>query len=496
VTWHALIKNINAATQALAAQQSVAAAAGSTAGAPSADEETARAELRIIELDESAAKLKDDLVQHRAIVAREEATAAAIGDHVTDLRNALAESNNQLQQMREAAGLSDSSGVGAEKKKLTDDLNEARTRLQYLEDTSKGTKQDLDAIETQKKVVDDLTVQLTDAEKRLRIADYELTHSDAWRKELQAIADQQAVIKAEQQKQAEEQKRVDALKADLAAREAEAQKLADERAKQQAILDKKQQEAQAAATAQRKAELEKELGLISEATQLHVLTLHAAAAEAVVQVRAAVDQASTQLQGTVTQATQTIGDTAAAVVTTASTAIAANLSAAMQSLLGLVSGGPQNSTDVQSGPNSRDVGSPFAGQFFGDNGEIAGGSIGDPTYASFVQAFADSKQRYLDDNAPGKQKYQAGEALAQQQLEAIWVKTGGFARFHETLEQIYRMLKDQTNAAKASPRGTPRPPPPPPPPTSGARFTIHLPTMAPRPPTGDSLATLIRTGRF
>jgi len=455
---------------------------------------SAQAELNIINIDEEAARLQADLDQHKQLVTDEEAVATKMGEHVTDLQNSLQESNDQLQKMRDAAGLGDSSGVGAEKKKLTDDLNEARARLQYLEDTSKGTKDDLAAIETQKKAVDDLTTQLNDAEKRIRIADYELTHSDAYKQQLQQIADQQAAIVAEQQKQADEKKHLDELKEDLATREAAAQKLADERAAQQAILNKQQNDAQAAATAQRKADLEKELGVLTEHTTLQGLTLHAAAAEAVTDVQTAVNQASTTIQGTVGQATQTIGTVAATAVTDAGTRIAAHLSAAMKSLLDLVSGGDQTSQDVSGGAKGRDIGSQFAGQFFDDTGQIAGGAIGDPTYATWVQAFMDSKKRYEEDAAtPGRQGFQFQEARQQQQLEAIWQQLGGLDRFHKTLDQIWRMLKDQSSAVASIASNTK---PPVAPPISTARLALHLPKPAPRPPTGDSLRTLIMTGRL
>jgi len=484
-----------------------ASASPSSPGESNASESAKRAELSIIELDEAAAKISADVDKHRQLVTAEEAVATTIGDHVTDLQNTLAESNDQLQQMREAAGLNDTSGVGAEKKKLTDDLNEARARLQYLEDRSKGTAEDLKAIETQKKAVDDLTAQLTDAEKRLRIADYELTHSDAWQKELQAIAEQQAVIKAEQQKQADEKKRLDAMKADLAEREAKAQKIADERAAQQAIIDKQQQEAQAAATAQRKADLQKELGDVALATKAHVGIIHSAAADAAQKVQDVVTDAGTQLEDTAAQVSQTIASTATQAVAETGAAIQKQLSSAMQSLLDLVAGGPQDANASGDSTKDREYGSQFAGQFRDEQGNIAGGSIGDPTYASYVQSFAASKKRSAADYAAGKGMDQAREAQFQSQLETIWVQLGGFARFHETLEQIVRMLDKQgtaisgisrTPSASYPPRSAPPPSPTARPPRG--QLWLNLPKKAPVVPKKDDPRTqmqvMIRTGQL
>jgi len=490
-----LIRNLAAATAsadaAATAIESIPSPSGSATLSPS-DEASARAELRIIQIDEEGAKLQADLDERKKLVSAEEAVATKIGEHITDLQDVFAKANDQLQKMRDAAGLGDSSGVGAEKKKLTDDLNEARARLQYLEDTSKGTKDDLKAIETQKKTADDLTARLNDAEQRLRIADYELTHSDAWKKQLQTIADQEAAIKAEQEKQAEEKKRVDELKEVLATREAAAQKLADERAEQQAILDKQQQDAQAAATAQRKADLEKELGMLAESTAIHTLTIHAAAAEASTQVQTAVAQATTQLQDTATQASETIAASATAAVASAGAAITSQVSEAMKSLLALLAGGNQTSQDAQ-GRDGHDIGSQFAGQFFDETGQIGGGAIGDATYATYVQAYIASKARYLADNAPGRQGYQFAEARQQQQLEALWQELGGFARFHKTLEQIARDLQTQSSAISSVSRAVSAPKQPA---TSQARVQIFLPRFAPPKPPGQSLLSLIRTGRL
>ncbi len=490
-----LIRNLAAATAgadaAAAAIESIPSPSSSATLSPS-DEASARAELRIIQIDEEGAKLQAGLDEHKRLVADEEAVATKMGDHITDLQESLAESNDQLQKMREAAGLGDSSGVGAEKKKLTDDLNEARARLQYLEDTSKGTAEDLKAIETQKTAVVDLTAKLDDAEKRFRVADFELTHSEAWQKQLDAIAAQQAVIADEQKKQADEQKRIDEMKANLAARQAEAQKLDDERAAQQAILDKQQQDAQAAATAQRKADLEKELGMMAESTAVHVFTLHAAAAEASTQVQTAVDQASTQLQDMAAQASETIATNATAAVASAGAAITSQVSEAMKSLMALLAGGSQTSQETPSG-DGHDIGSQFAGQFFDETGQIGGGAIGDSTYATYVQAYIDSKARYLADNSPGKQQYQFEEARQQQQLEALWQELGGFDRFHKTLEQIARDLQTQSSAISSVSRAVSAAKQPA---TSQARVQIYLPRFAPPKPPGQSLLSLIRTGQL
>jgi hypothetical protein len=397
--------------------------------------------------------------------------------------------------MRKAAGLGDESGVGAEKKKLTDDLNEARARLQYLEDMNAGA----DAIAAQKKAADDLTAQLAEVEKRFRVADYDLTHSDAWQKQLQAIADQQAVIKAEQQKQAEEGKHLDAMKADLAEREAKAQVLADERAVQQAVLDKQQQEAQTKAIAQRKADLQKELGDVAAATTAHVGIIRAAAAEATQQVQDAVDQAGTQLADTAAQVSQTIATTAENTVASAASSIAASASSAMKSLLDLVNGGPQTSQDYGDPKGdwqkNKDIGSQFAGQFLDDTGQIGGGFIGDATYAAWVQAYIDSKKRLAADNAPGMQQYQGKEIQGQMQLEQLWQQLGGFARFNETLDQIWREQQKQStaiagmNKAVNAPRQRPT--------MSAGRVALYLPKPAPRPdPSKTQLQVLIRTGQL
>jgi hypothetical protein len=488
---------VEAAANAASSALSGISAIGAPSGAAPIDDATAkRAELNIIELDETAAKISADVDQHKELVKSEEAVATKIGEHISDLQNTLTESNDQLAKMREAAGLSDSSGVGAEKKKLTDDLNEARARLQYLEDKSKGTAEDLKAIEEQKKAVTDLTAQLTDAEKRLRIADYELTHSDAWQKQLQAIADQQAVIKAEQQKQADEKKHLDEMKEDLAAREAKAQKVADDRAAQQAILDKQQQDAQAAATAQRKADLEKELGDVATVTTARVGIIHAAAAAAVQTVQTAVSDAGTQLQDVAAQVSTTIANTATQAVETAGTAIKAQVSSAMKSLLDLVGGGSQTSQDVQGGPDNRDIGSQFAGQFFDETGKIAGGSITDATYADYVKSYETAKKRYADDYKSGNLQDQFAEARQMMQLEMIWQQLGGFARFNsQTLEQIVSKLND-TNSAINSVRRTVSAPPPLPrmTPERALRFK---PTIAPKKDDSKTmLQVLIRTGQL
>jgi hypothetical protein len=490
-----LVMNIRAATAAattLATTLSGIGDSGLPTGATPIDDTAAkRAELNIIELDEAAAKIGQDVDKHKELITAEEAVATKIGDHVTDLQNALTASNDQLQEMRNAAGLGDESGVGAEKKKLTDDLNEARARLQYLEDTNAGA----DAIAAQKKAADDLTAQLTDAEKRFRVADYELSHSDAWQKQLQAIADQQALIKDEQQKQAEEQKHLDDMKADLAAREAEAQKLADERAAQQAIIDKQQQDAQAQALALRKAELQKELGDLTAATAAHVGIIRSAAAEATQQVQDAVTQGATQLVDTAAQVSQTIATTAATAVADAGKAIEEQMSAALKSLLDLVAGPPESANSFGDATKDKEYGSQFAGQFRDDQGNVSGGAISDPTYAAYVQAYIASKKRYEADNAPGMQQYQGREVQGQMELEQLWQQLGGEARFNATLDQIYRKLNDQSSAIAGINKAVnvPRPRPS----LSSGRVALYLPKVAPRPdPNKNLIAILIRTGQL
>lgn len=508
MTWPALIKNINAATQALAEQQALAAASGSAAAAPSTDEATARAELRIIELDESEARLKDDLERHQAIVTREEAAATAIGNHITDLQNALADSNDQLRKMREVAGLDDASGVGAEKKKLAADLAEANIRLRYLEDTSKGTADDLRAMEAQKKAVEDLTAQLNDAEKRFRVADYELTHSDAWQAQLKAIADQQAVIAKAQQQQAAEQKRIDVMKADLAVREAAIQKLEAERAQQQAILDKQQKEAAAQAAADRKAQLQQELGMLSTAAQQHVAVLKATGAA----VEQQVQNAGVTIQAAAVTASTSIATNATAVVQAAGTAIAQRMSESLANLLSILTGGAGGPTGAGGGnyggqgfeDRSKD---PFAQEMAkrmpnspDPRGEMTGGYIGDDTYAEWVKDYAYTQTP----TAPADWRLQFQKAQDAANLNLLWQALGGLARFHKTLDQMVALMKQQGTAiAGLSPQGSRATPSSSTPHVTvdPARARLYLPlpgasSSKPQPKPWFVLQALIRTGQL
>jgi trimeric autotransporter adhesin len=342
---------------------------------------------------------------------------------INGLTQNLTDSNAKLDAMREAAGLNTDSGIGAENKKLSDDLNEARARLQYLEDKSTGTDADKQAIADKQKAVDDMTAKMDESTKQLRIAEYELTHSDAYQAQLAQIAAEQKAQADYQAQQAEEVKQLDAAKADLAAKQA-ADVAAAAAAAKQASADLAAKQAENAA---------KQIAVIKSTQEA---------------VQQQVQQATTAIATATTQATTTISTAAATAVETAGAAITAKLSDAMQSLMDLIANPSSGDISPSSGPGSHDFGTQYAGVFFDSTGQ-AGGSIGDATYATYVQAFIDSVARYKADNSAGNQKYQGAEALAQKQLEDIWIKTGGYARFHETLAQIADALKKQTAVAPA-----------------------------------------------
>ncbi|HSY50396.1 MAG TPA: hypothetical protein VLC46_16410 [Thermoanaerobaculia bacterium] len=389
---------------------------------------------------------------------------------IDTLNTALTDSNAKLDAMREAAGLNPDSGLGAENKKLGDALNEAQARLQYLEDKSAGTDADKRAIADQQKAVDDMTAKLNDSAKQLRIAEYELTHSDAYQQQLAEMAAEQQQQAEYQAQQADAAKKIadatdelthsDAYQQILAEIAAEQKALADYQAQQADELKKldaakadlaAKQAADVAAAAQQVAGVAGNLNVIKNAQAAIAQQVQ----QATTTIVAATTQATTAITAAATQATAAIATDATTTISNTWQAISGKLDDAMQSLSNWMAdfdratNGPFE-TNVPNGPNS--VGTNYASQFYDPTtGQIAGGAIGDSTYATYVQAFADSVQRYKADNAPGLQQYQQQEDLAQQQLEMVWMQTGGYQRFHETLKQIVDKLNALPTAQKPAP---------------------------------------------
>ncbi len=144
--------------------------------------------------------LEGQTSESEKLLEHEQAVARVLSDAVENANKMIESANTALDEMSEKAGVTDKSGAGAKVKDLNAELNEARNRLQYLQDTNASGS----AISDQSKTVDSISKQLDEAEKNLRVTTYEFQHSDAYKEQLAAI--QKAKDEAaEAKRQAEEE---------------------------------------------------------------------------------------------------------------------------------------------------------------------------------------------------------------------------------------------------------------------------------------------------
>jgi hypothetical protein len=148
--------------------------------------------------------------ESEAAIAREQkelddlnASATKLNTEVAKASAALTSANDQMAKLRSRAGLDDRDGAIS---KLNDQLNEAKSTLQYLQDKGKGDAE----VNREQGVVDQIQKQIDAAAKQQRIATFEFEHSDAFKRQKELIDAAQKDLDAKQKAADENTAKIDA----------------------------------------------------------------------------------------------------------------------------------------------------------------------------------------------------------------------------------------------------------------------------------------------
>ena len=260
---------------------SIGAAAPSDTPPLPSDLQVMEAEESIYRIGDAEAALQPKIDAMTAKLDAENATAADIGKKVDSANETLTASQQKLNDMADAAGLTDKSGVGAAVQELNDRIAATQEHIQYLKDTATAGDDHGAGIAEQQKLLDDLNKQLVDSEKKLRIAKYEFENSDAYAKQKAEIANEQIALDKAKKEQEEEAERVKAAQAALDAQKVQFAALEAEKQRQQEIIDAKQKAADAAAQAAARKKLEEDLAKVTNGADAAAQQIDAAADRAV-----------------------------------------------------------------------------------------------------------------------------------------------------------------------------------------------------------------------
>jgi hypothetical protein len=285
--------------------------------------------------------------------------------HVEALQDAVANATRGLDQMAEQAGLTETSGAGAVVKKLNDQLREAQEKMQYLRDTGQAGTQ----VTAQQKLIDDLTKKADEAQKTLRVASYEFTHSQAYEAQQALIAKQQKEAELAQARAEKERIRLENEKAESERLAEKLQALEDERGKQRAILDKKK--------------ADEDVQLLT-ATQTQILEHHTTVVQNIAQV----------MVGSFYATMKVAQDQAAVVADIAATA-AADISGSADEAVNNINDAYQHLSDLVDSIG----GDSFGSEGFAFGGERSGGAVLANLAKDWVDAAAKLQQKMNDPTA-------------------------------------------------------------------------------------------------